>query len=54
VQVGGVPVFRFYYTWGGGEGSHTTFTLLILITSRFPLRPAPSGCYEVAELPLPL
>jgi len=26
VQVGGAPVLKFYYAWGGGEGSHTTYT----------------------------
>ncbi|HLH18290.1 MAG TPA: hypothetical protein VKX45_13800 [Bryobacteraceae bacterium] len=26
VQAGGLPVFKFYYAWGGHEGSHTTYT----------------------------
>ena len=26
IQLGGAPAFKFYYAWGGGEGSHTTYT----------------------------
>jgi hypothetical protein len=26
VQVGAFPVFKFYYAWGGNEGTHTTYT----------------------------
>jgi hypothetical protein len=26
VQLGGAPVLKFYYAWGGGEGSHTNYT----------------------------
>ena len=26
VQLGGAPVLKFYYAWGGPEGTHTTYT----------------------------
>jgi hypothetical protein len=26
VQLGGAPVLKFYYAWGGGEGGHTNYT----------------------------
>ncbi len=41
IQVGGAPVFKFYYAWGGGEGSHTTYTLN---TNNFTFS-APSGVF---------
>lgn len=41
VQVGGAPVFKFYYAWGGGEGSHTTYTLN---TNNFTFS-APAGVF---------
>jgi hypothetical protein len=27
VQLGAFPVMKFYYAWGGGEGTHTTYTM---------------------------
>jgi len=41
IQVGGAPVFKFYYAWGGGEGSHTTYTLN---TNNFTVA-APAGVF---------
>jgi hypothetical protein len=41
VQVGGAPVFKFYYAWGGGEGSHTTYTMN---TNNFTFS-APTGVF---------
>ena len=41
VQVGGAPVFKFYYAWGGGEGSHTTYTMN---TNNFTFS-APAGVF---------
>lgn len=41
VQLGGAPVFKFYYAWGGGEGSHTTYTTN---TNNFTFS-APSGVF---------
>jgi hypothetical protein len=41
IQVGGAPVFKFYYAWGGGEGSHTTYTLN---TNNFTFS-APAGVF---------
>jgi len=26
VRAGGLPVFKFYYAWGGSEGTHTAYT----------------------------
>lgn len=26
IQVGSLPMFKFYYAWGGTEGTHTTYT----------------------------
>ncbi|HEX3742641.1 MAG TPA: hypothetical protein VHW09_01870 [Bryobacteraceae bacterium] len=41
IQVGGLPAFKFYYAWGGGEGSHTTYTLN---TNNFTFN-APGGVF---------
>jgi hypothetical protein len=41
IQAGGAPVFKFYYAWGGGEGSHTTYTLN---TNNFTFS-APAGVF---------
>ena len=41
VRVGGAPVFKFYYAWGGSEGSHTTYTLN---TNNFTFS-APAGVF---------
>jgi hypothetical protein len=41
VQMGASPVFKFYYAWGGSEGSHTTYTMN---TNNFTFS-APSGVF---------
>jgi hypothetical protein len=41
IQVGSAPVLKFYYSWGGGEGSHTTYTMN---TNNFTFS-APAGVF---------
>jgi hypothetical protein len=41
VQLGGAPLLKFYYAWGGPEGSHTTYTTN---TNNFTIA-APAGVF---------
>jgi hypothetical protein len=41
VQLGNSPILKFYYAWGGREGSHTTYTLN---TNNFTVG-APAGVF---------
>jgi len=41
VQLGGAPLLKFYYAWGGPEGSHTTYTAN---TNNFTIG-APAGVF---------
>jgi hypothetical protein len=41
VQVGAAPILKFYYAWGGPEGTHTTYTMN---TNNFTFS-APAGVF---------
>jgi len=41
IQLGGAPLMKFYYAWGGGESTHTTYTMN---TNNFTVG-APAGVF---------